>query len=858
MTDKYGTEKSCSWPGLTCGGVNTNNTDEDRNTNTNSFLFVRDNETGLVRRRFSNATPSTLNGRAVVGNRIVDDTFPSFIDDDEHPVRRTYFTNGEEFSYSDEEETVWETETEASCVPFEDRMSQEDIDAWDAHFEELHESGYYDRAEELGVFDENDTRHVQVRDVSVPVISTRSRTHAFDALLDTIYGHFEPKSVTGVDLLSRPTTPVVMELLQSVAGMPISSENEGYARLFRAFGIIPPNVDDSSSTVFYQRFQDIDLDKINNIDHLIQEFVKIKGPERLRFEVGHWDIAVECCLEDLYLLESHIREKYNPYLYIKVGGQRLVNYDDFDELADMSVTFHAIGVGGSSSSNPMIPFDNIPAFVSRTATTAATLGQSFLMFCMSHPDALSDIAIKVMVNGSYLGSIPLLPVIEIVAFFAAHAIRILVSNEDGFVKLPIDFVSVLTPKSVLHLEGLGLGGKKGKQQPKKKPIKITVVSSAPKQKKKSQKKKGTVTVSRMPESVKSYMTSRMHPFHPDALGVRCPDPYRMPTVAYHLNTTLTISSDANGNFALVLLPSPLLSVIDPGWAGVGAATTAMTTATNAGGMNNYGNGMFGLSNRSLLQGLGPSYRVVSWGYCINNIQAQMTGIGTTYMCIQPCTQFGLDLGILQSVVLNATGLTNIMNNYGITTNTLTPANQGMPLSATINTNDLFNEDYYITPPIYDQAAFYQFKDTYYVGALNATQAMSTQLAYTVSTGALVGGGSSVSGNCSGGCSVSMFGTGYPASTKVIEVNIIMHLELTPNTSSQTTSTGIVPTAVAMSSTSIGTTQLVESINNMATSVGPFTASDVASTFAHDRPLRSGKNKDVMRNLSSMTKKVLGF
>lgn len=83
-------------------------------------------------------------------------------------------------------------------------------------------------------------------------------------------------------------------------------------------------------------------------------------------------------------------------------------------------------------------------------------------------------------------------------------------------------------------------------------------SRNPTKKKKNAKKKTSALAG---QSAQAFKAALMDPFGPTALGAKTPDMFAAPTVTKHVGFSLTVSTDANGEADLVILPNLYMAVI---------------------------------------------------------------------------------------------------------------------------------------------------------------------------------------------------------------------------------------------------------------------------------------------------------
>lgn len=425
--------------------------------------------------------------------------------------------------------------------------------------------------------------------------------------------------------------------------------------------------------------------------------------------------------------------------------------------------------------------------------------------------------------------------------------------------LDLSHVSELKAGSSIHISGVGLGGTKkakaalSKAPPAKRPVRTTKMVVV--QKKKNKPKTAKMGKSMIPggkqsavADVAQYALARLKPFDQKAYGVRVPDPYPFPTIPMHLKTSLSLVSDSNGLVSLVVFPNPLVSFCDPGVLALGSGSTALVSGSGKGGCKplDGASAVYGISSTSLFNTLYASYRVVAGGLCIRNQQAQLSAKGRLYVACFPMTQEAYDPAVLGAVTLTNGGLITLLANLGLGSNAISPANQELPVSAVINVSDLLRKDYTASFPIYDQAAFYTFKETSFGGTVAGGFLIGSEALVATATNTTTYVGSSSISSSAGGCGFVIYGDNFPASTTILEMDLIYHMESTPTlASTQSSNVGIPPVVIANNIASVGTTQVVETVNNAVTKAGPFTATtsdpELPDTLGITKILDTGVN-----------------
>lgn len=118
-----------------------------------------------------------------------------------------------------------------------------------------------------------------------------------------------------------------------------------------------------------------------------------------------------------------------------------------------------------------------------------------------------------------------------------------------------------------------------------------------------------------------YKTGLLNPFSDSATGSRIPDQYFAPTVTFAIREYITCKVDANGEFDIVLCPSPqFVAYSTRNSIANGTTLTLKDASTYANGQ--YTNGPSGIATKV------SAYRVVNWGIRVRQTQSINTAQGT--------------------------------------------------------------------------------------------------------------------------------------------------------------------------------------------------------------------------------------
>jgi len=120
---------------------------------------------------------------------------------------------------------------------------------------------------------------------------------------------------------------------------------------------------------------------------------------------------------------------------------------------------------------------------------------------------------------------------------------------------------------------------------------------------------------------KKYKDGLLNPFSDAASGSRVPDQYFAPTVTFAIREYITCKVDANGEFDIVLCPSPQYVAYSTRNSISNGSTLQMKDASSY-TFGQYVNGSGGISNKV------SAYRVVNWGIRIRQTQSITSAQGT--------------------------------------------------------------------------------------------------------------------------------------------------------------------------------------------------------------------------------------
>jgi hypothetical protein len=335
------------------------------------------------------------------------------------------------------------------------------------------------------------------------------------------------------------------------------------------------------------------------------------------------------------------------------------------------------------------------------------------------------------------------------------------------------------------------------------------------------------------DSIMAFAHARLCAASPQAIGCRVPDPYPYPTLTAHIKTTLVLGSDSSGSGGLYCFPSPLITFFDAGAMKLIPSLVGTGTIGSAGGCYNIGSNMFAMSSPGEIFQYAASYRVVSSGFTLRNLQPQLSAAGRVYIAQVPMSNVSLNFAAIA-----ADSITNYANLASLVTSipSIGPQIQEFPtaLPPVSIATDLTKGDININPIIYDAPLFYSFKTTLTgaVGLNGTTLVADSVIMTTAGVTSSTLSGLSDAYNMVGGSAVLLYYEGVPASaTTLLELDVNFHLEFVPPVVEivSTNTNGLIPVASSATSSVTGTTHQVELINNAANSK-PYDFFEIAEEF----------------------------
>lgn len=310
------------------------------------------------------------------------------------------------------------------------------------------------------------------------------------------------------------------------------------------------------------------------------------------------------------------------------------------------------------------------------------------------------------------------------------------------------------------------------------------------------------------DDLQQFKLALRDPFNPRANGARVPDSYCFPTVTYHYRTSMQLVSDAQGLINFAVFPSPALTAA----IGQGSVPNGATAFTA-------NNQVFYLVNPTELVSKLTEYRVVAWGVRILAKDTAFAAKGKIMVAMVPTTANAPSWNTLQTASATDTG---VVTEYiaGFNINYLSVSILNLPAVKTYSMQDLLHADIEVSGMPLNES-FYDFRGTAdrSATAWSGTTVLGDEMVATGTalTNATTLGRKDVA-SVRGGVAVLISAVGCPVTTQAFDVEVVYHLEGTPNISSAAGGvSGLIPSAQAVVN---GSTVLVDKALHDARSRGP--------------------------------------
>jgi len=293
--------------------------------------------------------------------------------------------------------------------------------------------------------------------------------------------------------------------------------------------------------------------------------------------------------------------------------------------------------------------------------------------------------------------------------------------------------------------------------------------------------------------------------------------------------------------ALLFLPNPIVSTIDLQHAQGLTSANYVISSTPQQQLNTSatsgGSSVFGAATMNGLKTVFSSYRVVSWGVKVSNLQAELTATGRVMFAMIP---IGDTVPTITTLAI-ATDSSFIPAFTGIPLATLaSSAILELPTAFELTVGDLLHGDIQASG-MYTNSSFWQFKTSLQSGSAGASIFMGDEI--DVVAGGVTGVGYKDPTRCEGGCGLVMYFEGIPAATvNAFQVEVIYHLEGSPQLNSAVNN---VPVPSQRPKATIGPVDQVERAMITASKPGNIFSWVKAGALFLD------KNKDMIKKIGGM-------
>ncbi len=300
-----------------------------------------------------------------------------------------------------------------------------------------------------------------------------------------------------------------------------------------------------------------------------------------------------------------------------------------------------------------------------------------------------------------------------------------------------------------------------------------------------------------------------NPFDPRAFGARVVDSYTIPTATYHVRSTIQINSNASGYAMFMILPSPCLSMMFGSSSGTAMGTQAGLSAFSQNSK------VFYATSPTTLGGVLTEYRTVACGFRFVAKDTAFASKGKVFIAQVPTTENAPSWNTFETVTGTDTAIGEYVAGLDLSQG---PNLQiaGLPSVRTFSMQDLLRGEVCVNlPPT--SSNFYEFKGTTDRSNTpwNTGQVLADEGVFNNTTGLVnaTAGGRKDIASLRGGRAAVILASGLPSSSNEFDIELIYHLEGTPNVNS--TANSLVPSSMRVA---VGNTTLVEKVLSVASKV----------------------------------------
>jgi len=274
------------------------------------------------------------------------------------------------------------------------------------------------------------------------------------------------------------------------------------------------------------------------------------------------------------------------------------------------------------------------------------------------------------------------------------------------------------------------------------------------------------------------------PFNPESLGCQVPDPFPFPTETFHVHQTTVVGPNASfSSLGVMILPNPVVSMVDltrvNNLATLGkrcVQTTSMTQIAPSATLPS--DAVYGAVSQASVEAIFSTWRVVSWGVKISNLQPELNATGRYFVSYFPCgdtmpTPTDITLATTSGVITPMVSCNPLSLESSVILET--------PTAFEFTVGDLMRGDIQLAG-MYTNQNFWTFKSSVADGKAGV-RTLGDEAAVNTA-GAVTPSYKDIS-RCVGGCGIVIYAEGLPAGVLAnLQIETIYHIEGTPNFAGQ--------------------------------------------------------------------------
>jgi hypothetical protein len=280
-----------------------------------------------------------------------------------------------------------------------------------------------------------------------------------------------------------------------------------------------------------------------------------------------------------------------------------------------------------------------------------------------------------------------------------------------------------------------------------------------------------------------YALALSDPFHPRAFGARVPDQYAFPTEVAHVTTSFTLNSDASGNVSACIFANPTVGLVAPSTSTSGSPEVVQCEYLNTSGTS-VGTGAYLCRAVSLttINSRFNDYRTVAVGVRLKPLVSYTNAPGKIHFAsvIGP-TRFSRNVSA--TVTKPTPTASDVYTQHNIPvdgTGHVASSIINLPVSGQMSMTELIEQGNLTARCVPVGPGAFTFHEAY--GGSDFVDP-DTMVTYYNGTNQSISSNMYSDYQYTSGWSVPMIrGIGLPASTAVLEVEVVYHLEGTPQLS----------------------------------------------------------------------------